>query len=137
MAMSLAIPVGILVVAIGLWVDGDESPALLVAVAVLSVPLAVADALRIRGRKAPPVVFTLDSSTVTCHRTGRSIAVADLIRVTRLRPIMSRVNSLRFQTARDAITIDLWRSRLPDPRNNDVEGIVRAVVERLPRTKPS
>lgn len=130
--MSLAIPLGVLLMAVGMRGVEGQTPTL-VAVALVSTPFAVADAMRTHRRKSPPIVFTITAESVIDHRTGHSIAVADLIRVTRHRPLASRANSVRFQAAREAIAVDLWRTRLPGHPRVGVEETIRTILRPLSR----
>jgi hypothetical protein len=136
MALYLAVPPGMLFLAAGLWIDGD--PALLMVVfALFTAPLVIAEVNKSRKRKAAPTVLSIDADTITCHRTGTSIAVSKLLRVTRERPQLSRVQSLYFLAHGASITLELARVQLPGRPRTTVDDVIGAVVGALPKTQPT
>ncbi|MGF1665704.1 MAG: hypothetical protein ACFCVC_05475 [Acidimicrobiia bacterium] len=132
MALYLAVPPGMLLLAAGLWIDGD--PALLmVVIALLTAPLVIAEVNKSRKRKAAPTVLSIDADTIICHRTGTSIAVSKLVRVTRERPQLSRVQSLYFLAPGASITLELARVQLPGRPRTTHDDVITAVVDALPK----
>ncbi len=131
--MYLAVPPGLLLLAAGLWIDGDPA-AIVLALALLTAPLAIAEANKRRKHTAESAVLSIDADTITCHRTGTSIAVSKLVRVTRQRPHLSRIQSLYFQAPEISITLELAWVQLAGRPSMNIDDIITAVVEALPKS---